>query len=274
MLPGFTRVRNFSRRLDNGIKLKLWQLRRATSEITPVFLVGCGRSGTSMVVWQLERLWQVTLYNEDHPLAFDNWRLRDLDTIERLVRESPSPLIVFKPILNTHQSCQFLERFPNGRVIFAFRHYKDVIPSSIKKFGADSRIRHVDDWMRTDFAEFASVPPPAKTKEAIRSLYNPPLNPETGEALYWLFYNRLYFDLGLDADPRVYLQQYEATVIEPVEQLRRLCAFLEIPFQPWMVQGIFRSSVKRDRELPIDQQVRAACDVLYERLCEAAEICR
>ena len=43
----------------------------------PIFLVGCGRSGTSMFIWQLEKSWQIKLYNEDHPAAFDEYRLRD-----------------------------------------------------------------------------------------------------------------------------------------------------------------------------------------------------
>ncbi|VAW31168.1 hypothetical protein MNBD_CHLOROFLEXI01-4666, partial [hydrothermal vent metagenome] len=67
----------------------------------PVFLVGCGRSGTSMFIWQLEKSWQIELYNEDHPAAFDVYRLRDYDVIEELIEKSQAPFTLLKPILDT-----------------------------------------------------------------------------------------------------------------------------------------------------------------------------
>ena len=60
----------------------------------PIFLVGCGRSGTSMFIWQLDKSWQIKLYNEDHPAAFDDYRLRDYSVVARLTQESIAPYLI------------------------------------------------------------------------------------------------------------------------------------------------------------------------------------
>jgi len=247
------------------------RLQNPSGKSRPVFLVGCGRSGTSMLVYHLARSWRVELYNEDHPAAFERWRLRDLSVLDSLLEQSYAPLVLFKPILDTHRTRLLLARFPEAKVIFAFRHYTDVINSSLKRFGIENRINHVRGWMNEDFAEFATAPPPPKTQAFIRSLWNPALSPESGAALYWLFYNRLYFDLGLKQEARVKLVRYESVVANSQPEFQALCQFLGIPFEPQMVEGIFASSVKQ-AELPnLDPAVRRACDALWQQLCRETE---
>ncbi|RMH02236.1 MAG: hypothetical protein D6706_00495 [Chloroflexi bacterium] len=247
----------------------LWQrVHNPDGRSRPVFLVGCGRSGTSMLVWQLDKLWQVELFNENHPAAFDQFRLRPLSVIDTLIEQSHAPLVVFKPILDTCQTRNLLNRYPDARVIFAFRHYDDVINSSLKKFGIENRINHVRRWMADDFGEFAVAPPPEQTKAYIRSRWHADRTPEEGAAIYWLFYNRLYFDLQLDQNPRVRLVQYEKLVTEPHREFRRLAQFLEIPFTERLVEGVFASSVGRNPAPQIDGQLRADCEALYQQLSE------
>ena len=155
-----------------------------TRNTKPIFLVGCGRSGTSMLVFRLEKSWQIELFNENHPAAFQNFRIRDLATIEEVIDRSYAGLALFKPILSTPQTPILLSYFPTSWAVFVFRHYCDVINSSIKRFGLMSRPDHVNAWVNDDFAEFGAYQPPEKTKELIRSLWEPTLSPETGAALY------------------------------------------------------------------------------------------
>jgi len=245
----------------------IWrQLYNPQHETRPVFLVGCGRSGTSMLVKQLNRSWQVELYHEDNPAAFKQYRLREFSVLDALVERSKAPAVVFKPILSTTQTPQLLARFPDIRIVFPYRHYNDVVNSSLKKFGVENRINHVRSWMADDFGEFAVAPPPEATKALVRRLWRPDLNPESGAALYWLFYNQLFYDMGLDKNERAFLIEYETLVNEPRAQFIALTHFLGLKFEERMITGIFASSVGRDNAPAIDPTIQAECEALYQRL--------
>jgi hypothetical protein len=236
----------------------------------PAFLLGCGRSGTSMLVLQLGRSWQIDVYNESNPAAFDHWRLHPLPVIREIVSRSHAPLTLFKPILDTYRARLLLEQFPEAKILFAFRHYDDVVNSSLKKFGVNDRIDHVNAWVNDDFAEFADLLPPADSQELVRSLWRPGLSPEAGAALYWLFQNHLFFDLGLATDERARLVCYESVVNNPVDELASVCDFLEVRFELAMAADIFASSVQRASAPSIDAELRRACDAMWQRLCQQA----
>jgi len=248
------------------------RLHNPEGKSAPVFLVGCGRSGTSMLVWQMEKSWQVELYNEDHPAAFDVYRLREFEVIEALVQRSQAPFTLLKPILDTVQTPTLLSHFPGSKAIFAFRYYTDVINSSLKKFGTYNRINHVRGWMEEDFAEFAVAPPPVETQAFIRSLWQEDLSPQEGAALYWLFYNRLYYDLGLNEDGRVHLVCYEQLVTEPRIQFEAIVSFLGAEFEEQMVEGIFASSINKNDAPILNEQIQTACDQLYEQMTQDAQL--
>ena len=114
------------RTTDHRIKV-LRRLSNPLKHSTPVFLLGCGRSGTNMLSRSLGKSFQVDLYNEDHPAAFEKWRIKDLATIERLSHSGFARIKLFKPILDTHMAHVFLSYFPGSKIVFIFRHYRDVI---------------------------------------------------------------------------------------------------------------------------------------------------
>jgi hypothetical protein len=129
----------------------------------------------------------------------------------------------------------------------------------------------VKDWIEQDFAEFASAPPPPAAQELIRSQWKPSLNPESAIALYWLFYNRLFFDLGLDRNPDAHLIQYEAMVTDPETEFVSICKFLEIKYDPEMIAGINTASIRKDRQPEIEAQIVTCCEEALARLNQARQ---
>jgi hypothetical protein len=95
------------------------------------------------------------------------------------------------------------------------------------------------------------------------------LNPESAIALYWLFYNRLYFDLGLDRNPESHLTQYEAMVTDPEPEFISICKFLGIRYDPEMIAGINTASIRKDRQPEIDAQIVTCCEETLTRLHQA-----
>jgi hypothetical protein len=248
----------------------LWQRwHNPARQTTPCFLVGCGRSGTGMIVHHLSQSLQLELFNETDPAAFEQYRLRDLSVIESLINRSYAQVTLFKPILDTCQTQVLMSRFPTAKIIFAFRHYDDVINSSAKAFGTHSRLSHIQAWLNDDFSEFA-VPPPETTKNFVRSNWKPSFSPESATALYWLFYNRLYFDLNLHQDERVKLVCYESVVKHPAEEFEALCQFLGLQFTPQITEGVFSSSIGHRAPPEIDPDLRRACEELRQQLGQHA----
>lgn len=236
--------------------------------ITPVFLIGCGRSGTNMVLDSLGKSFQVDVFNEDHPAAFEKWRLKDFSIIENLNRDGYAKIKLYKPILDSHLARNFLVNFQESKIIFVFRHYSDVINSSIKYFGKDSWPIRVEQWVKNDFAEFASAPPPDSTIMLIKARWHNDMSTEDSIGLYWLFYNSLFFDLGLHKNNRVVLVKYENIVTQPINDLRKLCQFLGIHYDSKMSKGIFRSSINREPTPILNNLIRNDCDDLWYKLCD------
>ncbi len=254
-------------KLRRGWRKYFWQrAHNPTGQTRPVFVVGCGRSGTSMMLHHLARSREVDAFNENHPAAFERFRLRPLDEIEKVIERSYARVALFKPVLCTPHSRAYLTRFPDTRLIFVYRHYSDVVNSSIKKFGAADRLTHVNSWMEDDFAEFAPIAPPAATQAVVRELWRPDLSAESAAALYWFFYNTLYFDLGLHQEERARLKGYESLVANATQEIQEACSFFGITFDPIMVEGIFTSSIGRDNSPLIDGAIESACVALWERL--------
>ena len=281
--PGSKRLRRLGRwtraQRRNARNFILQRLRNPHGVSRPAFLIGNVRSGTSMLVSRLARTWQVELFNEDDPAAFEHWRLKDLDEIAGLVGNSRAPVTLFKPILDTYRAQELLARFPDARLIFAYRHFDDVVNSARRRFYRKdgsfdpSRLYPPRDprdptirWMETDFAEFETAPPPVETREYLRSLWHADLNLESNIALRWLFINRLYFDLSLDGEPRVMLICYEEVVAAADREFRRICDFLGLDFETRVSAGVFSSSIGRNQTPHIDPAVRAACEQMLDRL--------
>ncbi|MCP5098674.1 MAG: sulfotransferase [Chloroflexi bacterium] len=257
-----------------------WQRKyNPARETVPVFLVGNGRSGTSMLVYHLTRSWHIDLYNEDNPAAFDKWFLRDLSVIKKIVADSCAPVTLFKPIKDTYRTHTLQARFPQAKVLFSFRHFDDVINSSRKRFYVDFGQKvgktveqitpPVDRWMADGFAEYADALPPEKTQQFIRSLWHESLSLESKIALHWLFVNSLFFDLDLDSDATVKAVRYESLVSNPQGEFEAICAFLTIPFEAKMVHDVFASSIKKKNAPDLDPAIRTACKAVYQRLCDA-----
>lgn len=80
----------------------------------------------------LSKAWDVELVNEDNPKAFDNWRLKSLDVVERTVHASNAGLVLFKPIVETLRANEFLAEFQSAAVVFVVRNPNDAINSMVR----------------------------------------------------------------------------------------------------------------------------------------------
>ncbi len=235
------------------------------------FVVGCQRSGTKMLMRVLDQSATTRIYHEDDAAAFEDFQLREDWLIQALVTASPAPCQILKPICDSQHTHLLLERFPGSQALWLYRDPDQVAASAVSKWGAhqaeiiDALVAgRTQDWgWRT-----ADVPP--AIVERLRAVHRADLSPEEGALLFWYLRNALFFELGLDRDPRARLASYRELVEQPQRAFPPVFAHLGARFEPEAIDQVHSRSSERP-PLPADPAIRALCQGLLERLDRAIE---
>jgi hypothetical protein len=102
--------------------------------------------------------------------------------------------------------------------------------------------------------------------ELIRGFDYARVAPASAAALFWYVRNSLFFELGLSERPDVILMSYDAMLAQPEATMRRLCAFLGLPFAATLIEHVERRDQPPASSEEIDPVIRKHCDDLQERL--------
>ncbi len=236
-----------ARRLRLDLKSALverdpWYDTDDTSQDDAVFILGCGRSGTTLLREMLARHSRIACGPETAILCdivnpsrlAAEWRIDERE-IRRQMREAPSvvrfaeaffradarrqgkPRWADKTPRNVRVLPRLLAQFPRARVIHVIRDGRDVA-CSLRNHPKEA-IRH------------GRLVPVEKYRR-IRNCSRRWLS-DTG------------MGVALRAHPRVAEVRYEDLVTDPGPHLRRLCAFLGESFEPAMLEGGMRDEAGR-----------------------------
>jgi len=234
-----------------------------------VFVLGCQRSGTDMLMRIIDAAPGAWVYDEDSPAAFHDFMLRPLGVIDKLVRRARGDVVVFKSICDSHRADEFLARYPRSRVIWIYRRYQDVANSAVVKW--QDHQRDIMRWIHQrdlEKLEWRGERLPEDFVSWVDDLDPDGLTPHEGAALFWILRNRFYFDLGLQDRHDVHLVRYEELVQDPVPCATGVFEFLGLPFDPSYVADLRTSSIGK-RPLPeIREEIALRCEELIERLDE------
>jgi hypothetical protein len=243
-----------------------WRWRRThdarPGEATAVLLVGLQRSGTNMVVRGLERAPEFEVYNENHPAAFNRFRLRPLADVRRLVEASRHPYVLLKPLCDSHRTVELLDALGTAsapRAMWVYRSAEGRARSAVAKFG-DHNLqllrelaagRGRDRWQAQGLSQ--------DSLDLLGRLDWSTVDAVSAAALFWYLRNRLYFDLGLAERDDVLLVSYDAMVADPPAEMRRVCSFLGFPYHPRLVAGIGARPPTTAPSVAVQPQVAACC---------------
>lgn len=269
-------------RLARGIRVQTvrgrrWLARRyrylAGVNSRPLFVAGCQRSGTDMLMAALERSPDIWIYNEHRrSAAFRDYRLRSTPVVDRLIRRCPAPVVAFKALCDSHLADRYLQRHERSLVFWIYRGYQDVANSAVRNFGSHQKdilrwiVQGDFDWLAWRGERLAS-----DLVEFIRGCFRETMCDEEAAALVWYMRSRLYFDLGLHRCKRTLLVRYEDLVQDTERSFYRLFDFAGIPFDPGFCRHVFASSVRRHDFPEIAPSVRERCEGLQSRFAAAYE---
>ncbi|RME36696.1 MAG: hypothetical protein D6788_11055 [Planctomycetota bacterium] len=236
---------------------------------TVAFLVGCQRSGTDMCLEVLGRSMDTDVFNEDDRAAFSRCRLRERALVLRLVERSDAPVIVFKPICDSHRTVELLGWHAPSRAIWLYRDFRDVARSTVAKWG-DANLRHLRDLLggggEWGWSQWNREGYDAEALAEVAPLVDEKTTPHDAAAMYWYLRNRCYFSQKLDERDDVRLFRYRDLVTRPHETFARMCAFLGLRYDETMARSIHARSLARGKSMALSAGVERLCTTMMDRL--------
>ncbi len=230
-----------------------------------VLIAGSQRSGTNMLMHVLQWSSYTHVFHESDPRAFERYEMRPTETIVALARHSKAPFFVIKSLCELDRLSELMDQLVPAKTLWCVRNYNDSVRSMTRSFGLfGEQVRRLSldkaaaGWRGRGMSD--------ATQSLLRRLYHPGLSEASAAALMWYYRNILFFEHGLDRDPRVGLVVYEDLVRQPVIEGERIFEFLGLPgWSPWITRKIHSHSVKDHPCEDIGPDVRALCEALLAR---------
>lgn len=246
-----------------------------------VFIFGCQRSGTTMLVHCFRRDQRSSLYGEGG-LANKSLRLRPYSEIEQIIARDKATLIVAKPIVESQHAVKLLDYFDQARAIWMYRDYRDVADSSLRKFGTESTFRNLQPIVERargshparegrpdDGYSWASENVSEHTQEIVARYFSEDMPIYDAKALFWYVRNILFFEQKLDQDPRTTLCRYKDIVSRPQQVMQNVYRFLQVDYPgDHITVDIHQRSVGVGNKAEIGEDIRHLCDDLMSKLDE------
>ncbi len=248
------------------LRLRRWGYQRLSphDSTTPVFIMGCARSGSSVTMDLFARSLDADVYQQVDSRAFQNSMLRGEAVVRDLLDKSRAAVAVFKPMHENQYARRYLDAFPELKIVWLFRQYGDSVNSSVRRWSNMSRNLGAIVAGKADCGWWGEALS-AHQLEVIRQHYRPDMSEASAYALFWYVRHYFYFDLGLDEMPNVQVFRYEALVSEPETEVENLFKFCGCPYQPAYARILHTSSIRKNPHPEIDPEIEALCRDLTMR---------
>lgn len=239
-----------------------------------LFIVGCQRSGTSMIMDVLNRDLNTKCFGEFSPLTSNDpvgkIRLNPLESVKKEFSRIRAPFIVIKPLVETQNTPELLSYFDNSTALWMFRGYKDVAASNIKYFGVDNGINDLRPIVNNEPNNWRSENVSEHVRETISKYFSGDMNPHDAAVLFWFARNSIYFDRELDKNPRVMLCLYEDLVLDPEQYVRRIYQKVGQPYPRINITTeVHSNSRKKGKDIEVSPEIEQLAQDLQGKL-EAA----
>jgi hypothetical protein len=235
-----------------------------------LFIVGCQRSGTTMMLWLFDAHFNCRGFNDFSELTSADTktgvRWNPLPDVAAVINRVAAPLVVAKALVETQNVRKFLDYFPHSKALFMYRRrYADVARSDMAKFGARNGVDNLRPIVAADPHNWRSEGASRSVREVTARLWSEDMNANDAAALFWYARNQLFFDLDLASHPGVILCQYEYLTQHPDAFLRRIYDFVGVA-PPHELKTAMVRPPREPKVMEFSPEVRLLCDQLQARL--------
>lgn len=229
------------------------------------FVTGVQRSGTNMMMDLIERHPDTYVYKESDSRAFDDYMLRTISYIKKLLKKTIPTHIIIKALSEAHDLYWILDVFGDAKVIWIYRDYPDVINSNQRQFSL--KRNYLDEIVKDPRRGFwRGLGMTEETLAIVRAHYDKDMNDESAQALFWYYRNQLFFDQKFDMDPRVILIKYEPFVMDPSKYIDFIFDFIGLVPKKNLVKQVHSTSIRKNEAPSIRPDIVELCDGMRVRL--------
>jgi hypothetical protein len=233
------------------------------------FILGCQRSGTTMLRKVLDKSINAKAYGEGEKPYFypknskQRLRLISNEDISRLLDKELCQNIILKPLYESQRASELANYFVNSRILWTYRNFNDSIISHVRYYTRQDAVEYVRQivggeriWINENIDR--------ELLNELTPIINNLDNPYDAYAVYWYCRNLQY--LQLDGNPRVMLVKYERLVSDPIVYLPRIFHFLGLNFSEWMANGIHNNAVYQRVEFHLRDDIKSKCQQMQDYL--------
>lgn len=235
-----------------------------------VLVAGTQRSGTNMVMHALQWSSFTHVIHETDPSTFVDYEMRPLEQVQAVAGRSKAPYFVLKSLCELDQIGELMDGLAPAKTLWIVRDFDGSVRSMVRSFRNFTvqlerltRDKNGGAWRGRGMSD--------ATQALLGELYHPEMSEASAAALMWYYRNILFFERGLDRDPRVCVVLYENLASQPVTEFAHIFQFLGLRgWSPWITHEIHAHSVKQRPCDDISPEVRALCAELHERFMAVA----
>jgi hypothetical protein len=265
-----------SRRLFGAYKrvAQLFAGRIEPPDKTVLLILGCQRSGTTLVQEILQRDMRSKIYREFSKLSSDDRefhiRLNPLDSVRKTIEADRAGLIVLKPLVESQNALKLLDALDNAKILWMYRDYRDTAVSSISMFGRDAGLNNLKGIIDNREGNWRTEGLSDELRAAVSANFSPDMDPHDAAALFWFVRNSWLFELNLETNARVTICRYEDLVAEPAAAVKRIYDFLGHKFPgERILPPIHQKSTGQGGHLELSEDIERLCSDLLGRLDQA-----
>lgn len=251
---------------------KLFYFTRPEQQV--LMIIGCQRSGTSLVNRVFARDFNTSVYRESSCLSSNDsthsgkyrLRLNSFQSLESDLAKDWAPTIVLKPLVETQNILSLLDYFPQSKALWMYRNYRDVVNSFLNKFSQNVGIRNLKAIVEGNDEFWYSESVPSSVRSTVVQYYSDNILPADAIALFWYVRNSFFYELELDINPRVMMCRYEQMVEYPNQFINQLYSFLGKKFSIQNAWEINSNSISKGKSIEISADISHLCDGLLDKL--------
>lgn len=235
-----------------------------------LFIVGCQRSGTTLMLRVLENDLNTKTFPEFSKLSSidkNKIRLNPLDSVNDTIRKVRAPFVVVKPLVETQNVVRLLEYFDGSKALWMYRDYRDVASSNLRHFGIGNGIDDLRPIVEARPKDWRSEGVSKHVRTVVSTHFSEDMNPHDAAVLFWYARNILYFELELYDNPDVIMCKYEDLVTSPEDVLRGLYKNINEVYPGSQIhKAIHSRSVTRGQDVGLSPGVERLAAGLLEKL--------
>ena len=235
-----------------------------------LFIFGCQRSGTTLILNIFEKDLNTKIYHEFSRISSQDIkkiRLNSHESVKNEIIKNNASFIIIKPLVESQNALRLLEYFEKSKSIWMYRNYKDVAASNLIKFGINNGIRDIIPIVENNCKDWRAENVSDSVRKIILQFFSHKMNPYDAAVLFWFARNSIFFDLGLEKNRSVILCKYEDLVNSPLHVVSGIYKYIGEEFPgKHIVDKVHSTSVRKGKSIKISSEVEQIANELFIKL--------